>query len=100
MRLTEIYGNGDGMADADYRAAGRSDRSHARKADARSRSFAPHLLIGSGGTFTSLAEMMMASQGQVGLPTRGYMLSHAEVSHLLDRLRKMPLKARRGKCRA
>src|SRR5262249_27717427 len=57
--------------------------------------FPPHLLIGSGGTFTSMAEMMMASRGQVGLPNRGYLLSRAEVSHMLDRLRKMPLKARR-----
>ncbi|HKD35360.1 MAG TPA: hypothetical protein VKB78_01125, partial [Pirellulales bacterium] len=58
--------------------------------------FAPHLLIGSGGTFTSLADMVMASKGQVGLPTRGYNVTHAEVSHLLDRLRKMPVKSRRA----
>ena len=51
--------------------------------------FAPHLLIGSGGTFTSLAEMIMAQKGQVDLPTRGYTITRAEVSHLLDRLRKI-----------
>ena len=34
--------------------------------------FAPHLLIGSGGTFTSLAEMIMVQKGQFGLPMRGY----------------------------
>ena len=38
----------------------------------------------------------MASKGQVGLPTRGYNVTHAEVNHLLDRLRKMPIKVRRG----
>ena len=76
-------------------ADGRNHRSHAEKRSSRSAIFPPHLLIGSGGTFTSMAEMMMASRRQVGLPTRGYLLSRAEVSHMLDRLRKMPLKARR-----
>ncbi len=57
--------------------------------------FAAHLLIGSGGTFTSLAEMMMAVKQQDDLPTRGYTVTHAELAHLLDRLRKMPLKVRR-----
>jgi exopolyphosphatase / guanosine-5'-triphosphate,3'-diphosphate pyrophosphatase len=37
----------------------------------------------------------MAARRQVGLPVRGYLLSRAEVSHMLDRLRKTPLKARR-----
>jgi exopolyphosphatase/guanosine-5'-triphosphate,3'-diphosphate pyrophosphatase len=94
VRLTEMYGNGPGMAGADYqRMTGAIDRT--LKKQAQREFFVPHLLIGSGGTFTSMAEMMMASRKQVGLPTRGYLLSRAEVSHMLDRLRKMPLKARR-----
>jgi exopolyphosphatase/guanosine-5'-triphosphate,3'-diphosphate pyrophosphatase len=56
--------------------------------------FAPHILFGSGGTFTSLAAMVMVGKGQNGLPMRGYQISRAEVSHLLDRLRKMPVKDR------
>jgi exopolyphosphatase/guanosine-5'-triphosphate,3'-diphosphate pyrophosphatase len=40
--------------------------------------------------------MIMAQKGQVDLPTRGYTVTRAELSHLLDRLRKMPPKARRG----
>jgi exopolyphosphatase/guanosine-5'-triphosphate,3'-diphosphate pyrophosphatase len=56
----------------------------------------PHLVIGSGGTFTSLAEMVMASRRQVGLPVRGYEVSQADVHHLLERLRKLPVKARRS----
>ena len=56
----------------------------------------PHLLIGSGGTFTTLAEMVMAAKGQAGLPLRAYEMTHAEVRHLLDRLRKMPAKSRRN----
>ncbi|HTQ39275.1 MAG TPA: Ppx/GppA phosphatase family protein [Pirellulales bacterium] len=94
VRLTEIYGNGPGMAGEDYqRMIDAIDRT--LKKQAQREFFPPHLLIGSGGTFTSMAEMMMASRKQVGLPTRGYLLSRAEVSHMLDRLRKMPLKTRR-----
>ena len=36
----------------------------------------------------------MAAKGQDGMPVRGYQVSRAEVRHLLDRLRKMPLKER------
>jgi exopolyphosphatase/guanosine-5'-triphosphate,3'-diphosphate pyrophosphatase len=94
VRLTEVYGNGPGMAGDDYdRMIEAIDRT--LKKQAQREFFVPHLLIGSGGTFTSMAEMMMASRKQVGLPTRGYLLSRAEVSHMLDRLRKMPLKGRR-----
>lgn len=56
--------------------------------------FVPHLLFGSGGTFTSLAAMTMAAKGQDGMPIRGYQVSRADVRHLLERLRKMPLKMR------
>ena len=94
VRLTEIYGNGAGMAGEDYqRMIEGIDRT--LKKEAKKAYFPPHLLIGSGGTFTSIAEMMMASRGQVGLPVRGYLLTRAEVSHMLDRLRKIPVKARR-----
>ncbi|MGC4006796.1 MAG: HD domain-containing protein [Pirellulales bacterium] len=58
--------------------------------------FTPHLLIGTGGTFTALAEMMMAQKNQLGLPTRGYLVTRAEVSHLLDRARKTPAAKRRN----
>jgi len=58
--------------------------------------FAPHFLVGCGGTFTTLAELMMASKKEVDVPVAGYKVSHAEVRHLLDRLVKMPLRARRG----
>jgi exopolyphosphatase/guanosine-5'-triphosphate,3'-diphosphate pyrophosphatase len=56
--------------------------------------FVPHLMFGSGGTFTSLAAMVMASKGQNGMPLRGFLVSRAELRHLLERLRKMPLKMR------
>jgi exopolyphosphatase / guanosine-5'-triphosphate,3'-diphosphate pyrophosphatase len=96
VRLTELFGNGNGsgMVGEDYdRLLAHIDRT--LKKEAKKAYFQPHLLIGSGGTFTSLAEMMMAARRQVGLPARGYLLSRAEVSHMLDRLRKLPVKARK-----
>ncbi|MFM8803554.1 MAG: Ppx/GppA phosphatase family protein, partial [Planctomycetia bacterium] len=58
--------------------------------------FAPHFLVGCGGTFTTLAELVMASKREVDIPVAGYKVSHAEVRHLLDRLLKMPLRSRRS----
>ncbi len=95
VRLSEMFGQDGLLIDGDFDKLCRAIDHDLRKL-VRETFFAPHLLIGSGGTFTSLAEMMMAAKNQVGLPSRGYTVSHAEVSHLLDRLRKMPLKARRG----
>lgn len=95
VRMTDLYANGQDLADGGFpiliEGIDRELRRFTKK-----RIFWPHLLIGSGGTFTSLAEMVMAGKGQTGLPLRGYEVTHAEVGHLLDRLRKMPPKARRG----
>ncbi len=54
-----------------------------------------HLLIGSGGTFTSLASMIMASRGLSRLPAAGCRATRADVCHLIDRLRKMTPDERR-----
>lgn len=95
VRLTEIYGAGQGIAaEAFEQLVDGID--HRLKKYTRKPFFAPHLLIGSGGTFTALAEMQMAARGQVGLPVRGYMVTHAEVSHLLDKIVKIPPKSRRN----
>jgi exopolyphosphatase / guanosine-5'-triphosphate,3'-diphosphate pyrophosphatase len=93
VRLSEVYGSGAGMAGDDYvRLVEAIDR-HLRK-NTKNPVFVPHILYGSGGTFTSLASMVMAQKGQHGLPVRGYQVSRAELRHLLDRVRKMPLKDR------
>jgi exopolyphosphatase/guanosine-5'-triphosphate,3'-diphosphate pyrophosphatase len=39
---------------------------------------------------------MMAAKREVDVPVAGYRVSQAEIHHLLDRLVKLPLKARRG----
>ncbi|HET6883506.1 MAG TPA: Ppx/GppA phosphatase family protein, partial [Pirellulales bacterium] len=93
VRMTDIFVNGQDTGDIQELLDGidRELRRHVKRLV-----FWPHLLIGSGGTFTTLAEMIMAGKGQTGLPLRGYEVTHAEVGHLLDKLRKLPAKARRN----
>ena len=58
----------------------------------------PHraeIMVGSGGTFTALAHMAKwQREGRHG-SVQGYMLTPAELVHLLDRLREVPLEGRR-----
>jgi exopolyphosphatase/guanosine-5'-triphosphate,3'-diphosphate pyrophosphatase len=52
-------------------------------------------MIGSGGTFTNLAEMVQAQRtGQTTSP-HGYVITRSEVMHVLERLREEPIEARR-----
>jgi exopolyphosphatase/guanosine-5'-triphosphate,3'-diphosphate pyrophosphatase len=91
VRLSEVYNNT--ATDEGFEALVEGIDRHLRK-HTKNRIFVPHTLFGSGGTFTSLAAMVMAAKGQDGMPVRGYQITRAEVSHLLDRLRKLPLKDR------
>lgn len=92
VRMTDMYcGQDNGELENMVVGIDRELRRHVKRL-----MFWPHLLIGSGGTFTTLAEMIMAAKGQTALPLRGYEVTHAEVGHLLDKLRKLPPKARRG----
>ncbi len=99
VRLTEQFALGDccDAPDAD-RGLERLDDEIAAVLKKRTTKplFAPHLLVGCGGTFTTLAELVMATRRESNGPVAGYTVSHAEVRHLLDRLRKMPLRARRS----
>jgi exopolyphosphatase/guanosine-5'-triphosphate,3'-diphosphate pyrophosphatase len=99
VRLSETFskgqepGNGRAMASEDYRRLRKSIDRCLRKFTTKP--VTPiHLLIGSGGTFTNLASMVMAKKKQSQLPTTGYQVSRAEVRHLVDRLRKMSAKHR------
>jgi exopolyphosphatase/guanosine-5'-triphosphate,3'-diphosphate pyrophosphatase len=93
--LTEQFGLGEQAAPADLARLGEEVASCLKKRTTRPL-FAPHFMVGSGGTFTTLAELMMAAKKQVDIPVAGYKVSQAEVRHLLDRLAKMPLRARRS----
>jgi exopolyphosphatase/guanosine-5'-triphosphate,3'-diphosphate pyrophosphatase len=95
VRLTEQFGLGETAAAADFDRMEKEVAACLKKRTTRPL-FAPHFLVGSGGTFTTLAELVMASKKEVDIPVAGYKVSQAEVRHLLDRLRKMPLRARRG----
>jgi len=99
VRLTEQFGLGEGAAADDFvKGVARMEDEIAECLKKRTTKplFAPHLLVGCGGTFTTLAELLMAGKREADVPVAGYKASHAEVRHLLDRLRKMPLRARRG----
>jgi exopolyphosphatase/guanosine-5'-triphosphate,3'-diphosphate pyrophosphatase len=95
VRLTEQFGLGEQAAPADLARLADEVASCLKKRTTRPL-FAPHFMVGSGGTFTTLAELMMAAKKQVDIPVAGYKVSQAEVRHLLDRLAKMPLRARRS----
>ncbi len=99
VRLTEQFGLGENAPGDDFPK--NITRMEQEIADCLKRQttkplFAPHFLVGCGGTFTTLAELLMASKREFDVPVAGYKASHAEVRHLLDRLRKIPLRARRG----
>ena len=94
VRLSEKFGGGQSLAGDDfYRMEKWITRELKGVTDKPS---APiHLLIGSGGTFTNLASMVMASKGKSRLPVSGCQVTRAELRHLIDRLRKLSLKQRR-----
>jgi exopolyphosphatase/guanosine-5'-triphosphate,3'-diphosphate pyrophosphatase len=99
VRLTEQFGLGEGSDAAGFQQG--LERLDAEIAGCLKREttrplFAPHFLVGCGGTFTTLAELVMAAKREFDTPVSGYRISHAEVRHLLDRLCKLPLRTRRN----
>jgi exopolyphosphatase/guanosine-5'-triphosphate,3'-diphosphate pyrophosphatase len=56
--------------------------------------FVPDMLFGTGGTFTALASMIMASQGQAGQPMWGFRVTRAQIRHLVADLAQMTLEKR------
>ena len=94
VRLAQKFGGGQAMAGDDFgRMQKWIDRRLKKTIDKVA--LPPHLLIGSGGTFTSLASMVMSSKGKSQLPVGGTQISRAELRHLIDRLRKLSVKQRR-----
>lgn len=94
VRLGARFGGGQSLAGHDYdRMLKAIDRQLKKSTE---KPVAPvHLLIGSGGTFTTLANVLMSAKGQADLPVAGCQVTRAELRHLVDRLRKMSLKQRR-----
>src|SRR5262249_14253270 len=95
VRVTERFGGGQPLSNEQMDDMSEYIDRELRK-QTRHALLEPHMLIGSGGTFTALAEMVMAAKGQAGLPVRGCEVYRADVRHMLDRLRKMSTEARRN----
>ena len=94
VRLAEKFGGGQAMAGKDFERMQKWIDKHLKK-NTDKISIPPHLIIGSGGTFTTLANMVMAAKGKSRLPVAGCQISRAELNHLIDRLRKFSVKQRR-----
>ena len=56
--------------------------------------FVPDMLFGTGGTFTALASIIMARQGQAGQPMWGFRVTRAQIRHLVADLAQMSLEKR------
>jgi exopolyphosphatase/guanosine-5'-triphosphate,3'-diphosphate pyrophosphatase len=94
VRLSEAYCRSDPLSKRHWRKLKRAI--DARLADGIGKPpFHPEVIIGSGGTFTNLGEMVKAErEGQAG-KVHGYALSRADVVHLVHRLRETPIDERR-----
>ena len=97
VRLSEQFGLGDRIEPEQYKKM----RQHIRrtlKDRVGKPPIAPHVLIGTGGTFTNLGSMSIHRDtgGEEVLPfaVRGHELQRFEVRHILDRLRKLTIRER------
>lgn len=94
VRLSEKFGGGQSLAGDDFYRMEKWIMKELKSVT--DKPAAPiHLLIGSGGTFTNLASIVMASKGKSRLPVAGCQVSRAELRHLIERLRKLSVKQRR-----
>ena len=94
VRLTEEHVHSDPIQENDWKALRRGIRRQIRDHLGKP-NFTTPTMIGSGGTFSTLASMAQYERyGEVGT-THGYVLSRADLVHLLDRLKETPLKQRK-----
>lgn len=105
VRLADRFGPGDIDDSAGYEGMALAAREALRKVLRKPRA-SPHVMFGTGGTFTSLAAMAMAraatapSKGRRSEPAgarsiRGYELTRADVRHTIEWLRSMSLEERK-----
>lgn len=93
VRLTERYSRSDPLHKSDWKKLrNRIDQVIERRIGKPPLS--ADMMVGSGGTFSALAEMARGRNGSVG-NVQGYALSRAEVVELLRRMRDVPLEERR-----
>jgi exopolyphosphatase / guanosine-5'-triphosphate,3'-diphosphate pyrophosphatase len=94
VRLSERFAKSDPLRPKHWRAL-RDAIDRTIKDSIGKPPFAAPLMIGSGGTFTNLADMAQAERDGKVTTSRDYALSRAEITRMLDRLRETPLDARR-----
>lgn len=94
VRLTEKFCKTDPLDKKDWRALKRSVVKTIRESIGRP-PFQPDAMVGSGGTFTSIASMIQCQREERTRGFHGYKASFGEIAHLLDRLRDTPLEARK-----
>lgn len=98
VRLTDIFG----PCDAGDSRAFKQMRAHVRSVLqelAPIPDSSPQIMFGAGGTFTTAASIALQQAGgqspsRTILPVRGFETDRGNLRHLLDRLRKMPLRDR------
>ena len=95
VRLTEQFPVSDDVDAVDAFMRMEKEIANCLKRKTSKPPFAPHFMVGCGGTFTTLAELLMASRKGSDKQVGGFRASHADVRHLLDRLRKTPVRSRR-----
>jgi exopolyphosphatase/guanosine-5'-triphosphate,3'-diphosphate pyrophosphatase len=83
VSMTERFISGDPVRGRDLERLQRHVRRRLRAARIEADP-APQFLIASGGTATSLAQIVMARQGLEGRPVLGFEMTQAEVLHLLS----------------
>ncbi len=94
VRLTERYCRSDPLKPKHWKALRRAIDRTIKQAIGKP-PFAAAVMIGSGGTFTNLADMAQVERDGKITHTRDLTLSRAELARLLARLRETPLAARR-----
>ncbi len=94
VRLTEQYAKSDPLRPKHWRALRRAIDTAIDEGIGKP-AFVAEVMIGSGGTFTNLAEMAQAERDGRVTGARDYTLSSADLKRLVDRLRETPLEGRR-----
>jgi exopolyphosphatase/guanosine-5'-triphosphate,3'-diphosphate pyrophosphatase len=95
VRLTERWVRSDPLKTRHWKALKRAIDDTIRSVVGKKPPFTAEVMIGSGGTFSNLAQMARsAREGEPG-PIQGYVLTRGDVIRLLDRLRETPLGPRR-----
>ena len=100
VRLAERFGLGDIVSDAQLKLVRRHLRDLMHKCVGKPM-FEPQLVIGTGGTFTTLASISMQRDAtrrrntdMLASSARGYELPRSEVTHLMRMMAAMPLEVR------